>query len=445
MTPPNNIKKHGKYVSIAITVSIVLMLILSGPAGAVTLGISLDNTVPTKGDSIKFTVTATINDPDTYVPIDNFSLSITGVTTKELLFSTDGTPISSGITVVPINAPSANEYGFGDRNGNDSNSGVQSFGYGYGYGSNNGAGGGEVIYTYDITLDTSILNTGSHGATLKLNTGENVKPSFSSPSVSFTVAGVSSSSGGSGTYPTTTTTTETETTDTETTTETTVTETQSVSNVADGATLPVSFTKTDVTDIEITVKNAASNVEVTVKKLLTKPTSVSDVLSLVKDSPGMFSIGSNVKTFGYLSMDVNIDDSNIDNAKVTFKVDKSWFNKNNIDKSTVKLTRYHDGWDVLPTELSDEDDDYVYYVATTPGFSTFAIIGEELAVATDTTPSTETDDVDGPASETDDVQDDGDEGLSGLILTTGLIGILALGGLVLKRKDIAEWIYQRRY
>ena len=36
MTPKNN-KKQGKYASIAITVSIVFMLILSGPAGAAYL------------------------------------------------------------------------------------------------------------------------------------------------------------------------------------------------------------------------------------------------------------------------------------------------------------------------------------------------------------------------------------------------------------------------
>ena len=327
-----------------------------------------------------------------------------------------------------------------------------------GIGSNNGSVTLKTASTNStsIPLVTSQLRTGNYILLTGVYKSGEMLVAFNQTEVLMKTP--VSSGGRSGTYPTTTTTTETETTettDTETTTETTVTETQSVSNVADGATLPVSFTKTDVTDIEITVKNAASNVEVTVEKLLTKPSSIPDVLSQVEDSPGMFSTGSKLKIFGYLSMDVNIDDGNIDNAKVAFKVDKSWFSKNNIGKSTVKLTRYHDSWDALPTELSDEDDDYVYYVATTPGFSTFAIVGEELTVATDTTPSTETDDVDGPVSETDDVDepvsetddvsDDGDEGLSGLILTTGLIGILALGGLVLKRKDIAEWIDQRRY
>ncbi len=380
MKPADKTKKHGKYTSIAITVAIVLMLILSGPASAVTLGISLDNHAPTKGDSITFTVNADINDPDKHVQIDNFSLVITGDTAKEFLFNPDGTAISSGITVVAINSPSSDEYGYGYGYGHDANVGYEySFGYGYGYGYRYGygygygVGGADITYQYEITLNTACLNTGSHGATLKLNTGESVKPSFSSLSVSFTVAAAESSSSSSTTTLVTTTLVTT----------TPVTQTKIVSSIADEKTASVSFTKTDVTGIEITVIDAASNVKVTVENLLTQPSSIPDVLNQIKDSLSTFSIGSKLKTFGYLSINVNIDDSNIDNAKVTFKVDKSWFSKNNIDKSSVKLARYHDGWDTLPTDISSEDDDYVYYVATTPGFSTFAIIGEEKIVATD--------------------------------------------------------------
>jgi hypothetical protein len=204
MKPADKTKKHGKYTSIAITVAIVLMLILSGPASAVTLGISLDNNAPTKGDSITFTVTAENNDVDTYVPIHNLSLGITGATTKEFRFKPNGDPISDGITVKITNYPPSNEYGYGYGYGYDANTGYgYSFGYGYGYGYGYAAGGSKNLkYEYEITLNTAYLNTGNHNAILKLNTGKTVKPSFSSDSVSFTVAAAGSSSGGSGTYPT---------------------------------------------------------------------------------------------------------------------------------------------------------------------------------------------------------------------------------------------------
>ena len=419
MTSTKKTNNKRNYTSIAITVAIVLMLVLSGPASAVTLGIILDDNTPTKGDLIKFTVTAEINDPDRYVPIDNFSLAITGATTKEFLFNTDGTVITPGITVVAITSPSSDEYDYGYGYGYDANVGYgYSFGYGYGYGYGYGAGGGDVTYEYKITLNTAYLNTGSHSAILKLNTGDSVKPSFLSDSIPFTVtAAYTGGGGGSGTYPTTTTTT------------TAVKETKTVASIAAGGKASVSFTKTDVTGIEITVKNAVSNVKITVEKLLTRPSSIPDVLDQI------FSAGSNLKTFGYLSMSVNIDDSNIDNAKVTFKVDKSWLTENKVDKSSVKLARHHDGWDSLPTEISSEDGDYVYYVATTPGFSTFAIIGEEIIAATDTvTPPKET--ISDDESTLTDVADEEEpESKSSVTLIVIVLLLAIIAGVAYYKRD----------
>ena len=160
--------KYGRYASIGITIAIVVMLVLSGPVSAVTLGITgLDGASPTKGDSITFTVSTKINDPDTYVRIENFSLKITGATSREVIFSTDGTVISGdGITINPITVPSSNQYGYGYGYASGYN-----FGYGYGYGYGYGAGGAEIEYKYQVTLDTSILNSGTHQAKLYLNTG----------------------------------------------------------------------------------------------------------------------------------------------------------------------------------------------------------------------------------------------------------------------------------
>ena len=88
-------KMRGRYASIGIAIAVVIMMVLSGPVSAVTIGITgLDGTTPTKGDSVTFNVTATIEDTDRYVPIDNFSLDITGATSKEVIFSTGGAILS---------------------------------------------------------------------------------------------------------------------------------------------------------------------------------------------------------------------------------------------------------------------------------------------------------------------------------------------------------------
>lgn len=68
---------------------------------------------------------------------------------------------------------------------------------------------------------------------------------------------------------------------------------------------------------------------------------------------------------------------NIENAAVNFKVEKSWIQDKNIDKSSITLNRYSDAkWNALQTSLTGEDDNYLYFAAQTPGFSPFAITGK---------------------------------------------------------------------
>jgi PGF-pre-PGF domain-containing protein len=73
---------------------------------------------------------------------------------------------------------------------------------------------------------------------------------------------------------------------------------------------------------------------------------------------------------------------NIENAVVCFKVEKSWIQDKNIDRSSITLNRYNDKkWNPLSTNLSGEDDSYLYFTAKTPGFSSFAITGKTAAKA----------------------------------------------------------------
>jgi PGF-pre-PGF domain-containing protein len=81
--------------------------------------------------------------------------------------------------------------------------------------------------------------------------------------------------------------------------------------------------------------------------------------------------------------------NNIGNAAVYFKVEKSWIQNKNIDKSSITLNRYTDKkWDLLPTSLSGEDNKYLYFTAKTPGFSPFAITGKNTSIGTEIEPAT---------------------------------------------------------
>ncbi len=73
---------------------------------------------------------------------------------------------------------------------------------------------------------------------------------------------------------------------------------------------------------------------------------------------------------------------NIENTLIGFKVEKSWIMENGIDLPSVTLYRYHDNvWNALQTAMADEDDEYFYFTAETPGFSPFAIAGENEEVS----------------------------------------------------------------
>ncbi|MCM1986141.1 PGF-pre-PGF domain-containing protein [Methanococcoides seepicolus] len=69
-------------------------------------------------------------------------------------------------------------------------------------------------------------------------------------------------------------------------------------------------------------------------------------------------------------------ENNIADPVIGFKVSKSWIAENDIDETTITLCRNHgDKWTQLSTTMLREDMEYIYFEATTPGFSPFAIIG----------------------------------------------------------------------
>ncbi len=69
---------------------------------------------------------------------------------------------------------------------------------------------------------------------------------------------------------------------------------------------------------------------------------------------------------------------NIANATISFNLEKSWINGNNIDRSTIKMKRYYNGkWNTLETTLIDQDVKYLYFESKIAGFSSFVITGKQ--------------------------------------------------------------------
>jgi PGF-pre-PGF domain-containing protein len=122
--------------------------------------------------------------------------------------------------------------------------------------------------------------------------------------------------------------------------------------------------------INITVRNPAQTVTITVTKLAGQPATVIHTIS--------------GKVYKYMEIKGdNINETHIDKVKIQFQVNKSWISSNNINRATIALNRYkNNNWERLTTKEVSEDNDYVYYEAETPGFSTFAITGEQIATTT---------------------------------------------------------------
>jgi hypothetical protein len=94
-------------------------------------------------------------------------------------------------------------------------------------------------------------------------------------------------------------------------------------------------------------------------------------------------VSPNEKIFNYLLIDhENLNNSNIQEAFVSFEVPKKWLTDNGFTKDQVRLKRYSTSWEELNTIISLESADKISYKATTPGLSIFAITASKPEEAT---------------------------------------------------------------
>jgi len=123
-----------------------------------------------------------------------------------------------------------------------------------------------------------------------------------------------------------------------------------------------------ITKIEFKALTDLSSVTVTVRSFKQQPAKLEDSVP-------------SAEVYKYLSVDnTNLKEENIDNIIIRFKVKKSWLEEKGAQPEDVRLRRYKTSWVTLTTaqdtaveDAGDESDEYLYYMATTPGFSYFAI------------------------------------------------------------------------
>jgi hypothetical protein len=179
--------KYGEKLSaLLITATILIVLMLSGPAAAFKLSLNnLSSSSAVKGDKITTSAGIEVRS-DERVSIASVNVIIDNAIICS--FNADGTGNCSavGIDIKLISNTTGYGYGYGYQYGYNYN-------YGYQQGYNNG------ILEYSIIIDTSYFSSGTHTLKLETNLGTQV---YDSEERTFTItaqqASASSSSGGGG-------------------------------------------------------------------------------------------------------------------------------------------------------------------------------------------------------------------------------------------------------
>lgn len=176
-------KKINYLTGSVITIIVVAMLVFMGPAQAVSVMISGLGNSYKEGTPIEFEVKMKIKAPDQFLPVEDISVNIEGPDDLQRTFSVKGKPISgdSRISITPKKYPKSTYYGYGV--------GCQN-GICYDFGEGEGYGKGDkktVELKYKIKIDTKGLKPGDYEVTANLNTGEAIKPAFSSEIKEFSI------------------------------------------------------------------------------------------------------------------------------------------------------------------------------------------------------------------------------------------------------------------
>ena len=144
-----------KALSLGITILIIGLLLLSGPAQAFTLNLTADKTEVGKSEKIIFTAKINLENTDQNLPVKNITLILAGPVKKQCVFDITGKAISGcfNINIKKINPTESYGYGYGYNNNTN-----HDFGYGYGINQN---------LEYEITIHSQHFTPGTYTTSLK--------------------------------------------------------------------------------------------------------------------------------------------------------------------------------------------------------------------------------------------------------------------------------------
>jgi PGF-pre-PGF domain-containing protein len=128
--------------------------------------------------------------------------------------------------------------------------------------------------------------------------------------------------------------------------------------VVSGETIEFLFEEglTEINKINLITKSDSDIVFVTTTKLEEKPEELAEIETLV-----------------YSYIEITAENADVETAEIHFIIEKSWIEENNFTKDSVRLLRFNESWNELPTGLVNEGEENIEYEAITPGFSIFAI------------------------------------------------------------------------
>uniref|UniRef100_UPI000B9160FF DUF5018 domain-containing protein n=1 Tax=Methanolobus psychrotolerans TaxID=1874706 RepID=UPI000B9160FF len=127
-------------------------------------------------------------------------------------------------------------------------------------------------------------------------------------------------------------------------------------------------------------RNENNNIQYIAYESLKNAGTISATIEVLKDR----SIFADTLPEGEVYRNINIwvgktgyaTPDNIADPVIGFRITRDWMDNNDIDTDSIVLNRYDGRWNKLTTVQTNSDDTYLYFEASTPGFSPFAITGE---------------------------------------------------------------------
>lgn len=151
----NNGGKHKKLgvLAVLLTFFIIILLVLTGPAYALSMNLSSDKTDVKRGESISFDVDLNL-DSNQYLDMGSITLVLEGPLHKECVFSKTGSIINGcdGVSSIVLVSKTNGSYGYG---------------YGYGYGS-------FTDVKYRVVINTASYAAGTYITQIKALIGNSL-------------------------------------------------------------------------------------------------------------------------------------------------------------------------------------------------------------------------------------------------------------------------------